>query len=142
MQFWHERGCAIVSFEGVYDADEALLTVDKALAVNPPAKGLLLDLTESVSFRKRSSEDLRHIASYLSDRRELFGSCLATVGRSDLAYGLLRMGTVFTAELGIVAEAFRSRDKALDWLRTPPEERPEKLEGAVPPVRRDEAADR
>lgn len=142
LHFWHERGCALVSFEGEYDADEALRTIDRALAVHPPAAGLLLDLTDSVSFRKRSSEDLRYIATFLSDRRQLFGSCLAAVGRSDLSYGLLRMGTVFTADHGIVAEAFRTREKALDWLRAPADQRAEKVEGAPAPPGRDEAADR
>ena len=142
LHFWRERGCAIVSFEGEYDAGEALRSIDAALAETPAAAGLLLDLTDSVSFRKRSSEDLRHIATFLSQRRELFGSCLAAVGRSDLTYGLLRMGTVFTTEHGIEAEAFRSRERALDWLKAPVTERADLLENSAPPPRHNEAEDR
>ena len=126
LHYWRERGCAIVSFEGEYDAAAALREIDNALAVEPPPGGLLLDLTDSVSFRKRSAEDLRQIAAFLSARRTRFGSVVATVGHTDLAFGLLRMATVFTAEHGIVAEAYRTRARALAWLCAPPEERQEK----------------
>jgi hypothetical protein len=116
LRFWNERDCAVVVFEGTYDAQKALDMIDEALNASPPAKGLLLDLSESVSFRRRSADDLRHIASFLSDRRERFGSRVATVASTDLAYGLLRMSTVFVTERGLTNEAFRTRTEAIDWL--------------------------
>ncbi|MDB4888142.1 MAG: hypothetical protein JWN79_3580 [Gemmatimonadetes bacterium] len=103
-------------FEGTYDAKAALAVVDEALRTSPPALGLLLDLSASASLRDRSSDDLRGVATFLSSRRAMFGSRLATVGLSDLAYGLLRMVTVFASEHGIENEAFRSRDEAVAWL--------------------------
>lgn len=119
VRFWTERGCAVVAFEGSYDAAEALQVVDEALHASPSITGLLLDLSQSESFRSRSADDLRGIAGFLSNRRELFSSRLATVGRSDLAYGLLRMGTVFASEYGIQTETFRTRAEALAWLCVP-----------------------
>lgn len=115
-RFWVERGCALVAFEGTYAASEALTVIDAGLRTDAPVTGLLLDLTESESFRTRSADDLREVAMFLSSRRTLFGSRLATVGRSDLAYGLLRMGTVFATTHGLVNEAFRTREEAVAWL--------------------------
>ena len=118
IQFWRESGCVIVTFEGTYDAQAGLAVIDEALRAESGASGLLLDLSDSMSFRTRSAEDLRGIAAFLSTRRSLFHSRLATVASSDLAYGLLRMGTVFSSDQGIDSAAFRSRDEAVAWLCT------------------------
>ena len=121
LTFSTERGCTTVIFEGDYEAESALGTIDEALKATGPTTGLLLDLSDSTSFRQRSAEDLRGIASFLSTRRALFGSRMATVGQSDLAYGLLRMGTVFCSEQGIETATFRSRAEAVEWLCRPRE---------------------
>lgn len=116
-RFWRERGVAIVAFEGTYQPDEALSAIEDALAAGQPdPAGLLLDLSESESFRGRSTEGLRRVAAFLAQRRDRFAHRLATVGASDLAYGLLRMGMVFTSDQGIESEVFRSRAEAMEWL--------------------------
>jgi hypothetical protein len=130
VRFWRERGCALVAFDGTYDGAAALAVIDEALRASPPAVGLLLDLSASESFRGRSSDDLRGIATFLSSRRALFGARLATVGRSDLSYGLLRMGTVFVSQHGIETEVFRSREEAVAWLCNPAVPAPEAIEPA------------
>lgn len=116
-RYWRERGCVVVVFEGSYRVDVALDSIASALAEDPaPSAGLLLDLSESESFRARSSDALRLVADFLALRRDRFASHLATVGTSDLTYGLLRMGEVFASEHGLVSQTFRTRDEALDWL--------------------------
>jgi len=118
LRFWREQGCAVVSFEGTYEPQAGLGAIEEALDAEPePALGLLLDLTDSESFRGRSTDGLRVVAQFLSTRRDRFGSRLATVGGSDLAYGLLRMGTVFAADKGIESAVFRTRAEALAWLQ-------------------------
>jgi hypothetical protein len=117
LQYGRERGCVIVSFEGSYRMDEALEAIAAALGEpGEPAEGLLLDLSDSESFRARSTDGLRQVAEFLATRRECFSSRLATVGTSDLAYGLLRIGEVFASDRGIMVQAFRTRDEALAWL--------------------------
>lgn len=104
-------------FEGVYAPDDAFEAIDAALDLSESvAKGLLLDLTASRSFRDRSAAGLRRVAEFLASRRERFSSRLATVGASDLAFGLLRMGMVFTSDQGIETEVFRTHEEALAWL--------------------------
>jgi hypothetical protein len=99
LQYGRERGCVIVSFEGSYRMDEALEAIAAALGEpGEPADGL------------------RQVAEFLATRRECFSSRLATVGTSDLAYGLLRIGEVFASDRGIMVQAFRTRDEALAWL--------------------------
>ena len=105
-------------FEGVYAPEDAFAAIDGALDLSDAvAAGLLLDLTASRSFRDRSAPGLRRVAEFLATRRARFSSRLATVGASDLAFGLLRMGMVFTSDQGIETEVFRTHEEALVWLR-------------------------
>ena len=119
LRFWREHGCAVVVFQGTYETQTGLAGIDEALAADDePALGLLLDLTDSESFRGRSTDGLRAVAQFLSTRRDRFSRRLATVGGSDLAYGLLRMATVFATDKGIESAAFRTREEALAWLQS------------------------
>jgi hypothetical protein len=116
-RFWREQGCAVVVFEGTYLPEAALEAIEAALdESDEPVTGLLLDLSESASFRGRSTDGLRKVVQFLATRRDRFSSRLATVGESDLAFGLLRMGMVFASDQGITNEAFRVREDALAWL--------------------------
>lgn len=115
---WRDQDYAIVVFEGQYQPSSALDVIDAALGSDgPPVRGLLLDLTDSESFRARSSEGLRSVAQFLASRRERFGGRLAVVGAGDLVFGLLRMGMVFVSNHDIVGEVFRDRESALTWLK-------------------------
>lgn len=115
---WREQEYAIVVFEGQYEPSSALDMIDAALGTDgPPVRGLLLDLSESGSFRTRSADGLRMVAEFLASRRERFGGRLAVVGAGDLVFGLLRMGMVFVSDHDIVGEVFRDRDEALGWLK-------------------------
>ena len=115
---WREGDYGLVVFEGEYEASYALVVIDEAVGTSgPPLRGLLLDLTESNSFRSRSAHGLRTVAQFLASRQERFSRRLALVGGTDLAYGLLRMGIVYVSDQGIHGEVFRDRDRALAWLR-------------------------
>jgi hypothetical protein len=106
-----------VNFEGSYRMGDALEAIAAALGEpGEPAVGLLLDLSDSESFRARSTDALREVVEFLATQRARFSSRLATVGTSDLAYGLLRIGEVFAGDRGITAQSFRTRDEALAWL--------------------------
>jgi hypothetical protein len=117
LHYWREGGLAVVRYEGTYEAHAALRAIDEVLAESDDAAaGLLLDLSASESFITRSSAELRTIAQFLAERRERFSSRVAAVGESDLTFGMLRMGMVYVADLGMATEAFRSREKAMAWL--------------------------
>lgn len=117
-RYWKEENYAIVVFEGEYEPAFALQVIGEAVGSDgPPMRGLLLDLTDSESFRSRSADGLRLVAQFLSSKRERFGSRLAVVGAGDLAFGLLRMGMVFASDRDIVGEVFRDRGLALTWLK-------------------------
>ena len=109
-----------MEFTGRYEAEAALVVINEALdADDARVSGLLLDLTESESFRERSADGLRHVAQFLASRRDRFSFRLACVGTTDLAYGLLRMGMVYATDQGVETEVFRTRDEALRWLSRP-----------------------
>lgn len=78
---------------------------------------LLVDATKSESLGERSPAEVRAVAEYLGPyRKRVRGRCAVVVG-SDLHFGLSRMGSAFSDNVGVDAQVFRSVPEALAWLR-------------------------
>jgi hypothetical protein len=95
---------------GEYSMDDIPKTILNALADSscPANSSILVDLSESRSIYKRSSEDVIIMARSLVPLGKRFNNRIALVAPNDLQYGLMRMGTSFSEELGMTAEVFRT----------------------------------
>ena len=109
---------AVVTASGRYEMSELRDGVDSALAAfgGERASGLLVDLSGSQVMPDRSSQDLQAMAYFLASRAEQFAQRLAMVTSTDLAYGMMRMGTVVVESQGVAARVFRDRGAAMTWL--------------------------
>lgn len=113
-----EANIVIIEMIGEYSMDNIPRTILNSLAdSNCPANpSLLVNLSESLSINKRSSEDVITMARSLVSLGKRFNNRIALVAANDLQYGLMRMGAVFSEELGMEVEIFRAFAKARQWL--------------------------
>jgi hypothetical protein len=113
-----EGGAAVIRFDGSYEITDARTAIDAALALFPglPAFGLILDVSDSYAFTVRSSHQIRMMALYLALHGQRFSSRVVAVAPTELAYGLMRMGSVTAAEHGIVGMVVRDYASACAWL--------------------------
>ncbi|MDE3058886.1 MAG: hypothetical protein KGJ59_13110 [Bacteroidota bacterium] len=77
---------------------------------------LLINLSESQSIYKRSSEEVKTMARFIASQGKRFNNRVALVAPDDLPFGLMRMSSVGSEERGIQAEVFRDFAKAWEWL--------------------------
>jgi hypothetical protein len=113
-----DRGVAVLEYEGTYQLAEAraVLTDVMSRYLHRPAAGLLLDFSRSESLHTRSADDVRTMAHFLTAFRDRYSRRVAAVAPSDLAYGLMRMGSVPIEEDGLAAHVSRDYESALRWL--------------------------
>ncbi len=94
-------------------------------ALNDPAcpkrVALFVDVTRSTSLAARSSEDIKRVAEFLGPYSDRIGGRCAVLATEDIHFGLSRMGSVYSAGVGVETRVFRDRDEALAWLKSPRE---------------------
>jgi hypothetical protein len=56
------------------------------------------------------------MAYFLASRAERYAQRLGMVAVTDLAYGMMRMGSAVAESQGIAARVFRDRASAMAWL--------------------------
>ena len=86
----------------------------------PEKVALLLDTTRSASLEKRSPQEIRRVAVFLEPYIGRIGGRCAVVARSDVHFGMSRMGSAHSAEVGVNAQIFRDPEAALAWLGVRP----------------------
>ena len=110
------QGILVVTVEGEYTPDE-FREVGSAGVKDPstpkPAR-VLLDAPGSSSLKDRSPQDLRATAAFFAALGDIHR--VAILATDDLTFGLMRMGSSFSDNLGLETNVFRSRDEAMDWL--------------------------
>ena len=84
------------------------------------AIGLLFDVSQSTSLRKRSADDLVAMAYFISAHAASFAKRVALVGFDDFPFGMMRMGQVTLRREGLTAEVFREESNARQWLLQTP----------------------
>jgi hypothetical protein len=113
-----DRGFPVVCATGEYEREDLHAALERAFASlrGQPSTGFVLDLSESASVRRRSAAEILSTFQMIVSSRLRYGSRLAVVARSDVGFGLMRMGLGRTGEHGLDGQAFRSYDQALAWL--------------------------
>jgi hypothetical protein len=108
----------VIEMVGECSMDDFRATVLNSLADSerPADSFLLIDLSESQSIYNRSSEDIRTMARFVASLGKWYNNRIALLAPDDLAYGLMRMGSVGSEERGIKSEVFRTFDEARNWL--------------------------
>jgi len=107
-----------LNLEGNYEPTDIIDQFLAALADPrcPETFFLLVDATQSESLDKRSPAEIRYVAEYLGPyRKRVRGRC-AVVARSGLHFGLSRMGSAYSDNVGVDAQVFQSAPEALEWL--------------------------
>lgn len=82
----------------------------------PEKVALLVDTTRSTSLEKRAPHEIGSVAEFLGPYVDRIGGRCAVVARSDVHFGMSRMGSVYSAGVGVDAQVFRSPESALAWL--------------------------
>jgi hypothetical protein len=113
-----DSNIVVLDMVGEYSVDDIPKTILNSLADAqcPATPFMLVNLSESMSIFKRSSEDVITMARSLVSLGKRFNNHIALVAPNDLQYGLMRMGSVFSEELGMKVEVFHTFDKARQWL--------------------------
>lgn len=113
------NGVLRLTMEGASSPADVAAAMDAAIAddARPELHGLLLDARASTTASKRSSAEIRLIAEDVARQADHFGGRLALLAKTDVVYGLMRMGEVWVQAGGRVSSrVFRDESEALAWL--------------------------
>ena len=83
----------------------------------PVRVSYLVDVTRSEAMKKRSPEEIRHVAEALGPFADRVGGRCAVIAPEGLLFGLSRMGSVYSSGVGVDAQIFKDEASALEWLR-------------------------
>ena len=113
-----EGDIAIVAPDGEYDVRELPSAFEGALSsfAAGSARGLMLDLSRSQSLGDRAAQDVRNMDYFVASFSDQYGTRFAMVAPFDLAFGLVRLGSVITGSHGVATRVFREYDVAMEWL--------------------------
>lgn len=108
----------LMRMAGKYAASDIRKAILEALgdARAPSGAVLLFDLRESTSLGERTADEVREMARFLAAHGKRFSNRLAMVTADNLAFGLMRLGSVTANSGGVDAEVFREMDAARRWL--------------------------
>ena len=103
---------------GEYEPEEVTGGFRAAIedASSPKRVALLLDVTQSLSLKRRTPDEIRYVAEFLGPYAERIGGRCAVVVGTTLAYGFSRLGSAYTERIGVESEIFHDSDSALAWL--------------------------
>ena len=113
-----ESGIALVHLAGTYTTADLRETVQALLAdpACPEKPMLLLDSRASQVIQDRSGKDMQEVAGALQLIAARIGRKLAMVAGSEVACGLLRLGSGYAAQAGVEPAVFRDLASARAWL--------------------------
>jgi len=107
-----------MNLAGTYDPEdvvrEFLAALSDPACPNPVA--LLVDVTRSESLGTRSPSQIRYVAEFLGPYAKRINGRCAVIAAEDLHFGLGRMGSVYSENVGIEAAIFRQEADARRWL--------------------------
>jgi hypothetical protein len=107
-----------MSLDGECPPDEVIQTFHEAMddPAAPPQFGLFLDVRNSTSLAKRSTQEIIRVAEHLGPHKDRVRRC-AVLATEQVHFGLSRLGAVYSETAGVMTSVFRDRDEALKWLR-------------------------
>ena len=115
-----EGDLARMNFEGHYEPQD-IVDAFQAVIADPRCPEefyMLVDTTKSESLGKRSPADIRYVAEYLGPYRKRIHGRVAIIARSGLHFGLSRMGSAYSDNVGVSADVFLTAPDAVEWLRS------------------------
>ena len=107
-----------LTLSGTYEPQDIVSEFQAALAdpLCPDPVSLLVDVTRSESLADRHPSQIRYVAEFLGPyAKRIQGRC-AVVAVEDLHFGLGRMGSVYSENVGVEAVIFRDPNEARRWL--------------------------
>jgi hypothetical protein len=112
-----ESSILVIEMVCEYSLDEIHQTILNALADSdrPARSCLLINLTESQRIYKRFQSELQSVAKFLASLADRFNNRIAFVSLKDLSYGLARMISVGSEDIGIKTAVFRTIAEARKW---------------------------
>jgi hypothetical protein len=84
----------------------------------PNPAPLLVDVSASESLATRPAEEIRMVAQFLGPYAARIGGRCAVVAPAAVQFGLSQMGAVHAERVGVTVQAFRTREQALQWLKS------------------------
>ena len=108
----------VIELADKYSMEDIPVTILHSLADSkcPGNPFILIDLSVSKSIFNRSTDDVIKMAHSLGSLAERFNRRIALVAPEDFSYGLMRMGSAFSAMVGFEPEVFRTYADARKWL--------------------------
>lgn len=85
----------------------------------PPRVALLVDVSQSESLATRPTDEIRMVAEFLGPYADRIGGRCAMIAAPAVQFGLSQMGAVFSERVGVATGVFRTREEAVEWLKTP-----------------------
>ena len=120
VQYSIREGILTMEFIGLYEPQDVVRQFLEAL--NDPAcpdpVALLVDVSRSESLATRPADEIRKVAEFLGPYAGRIGGRCAVVAPADVQFGLSQMGAVHSERVGVGAQVFRTRDEALQWLKS------------------------
>ena len=111
-------GVLVVTVDGDFTPGELSRAGERGLASDdvPSPVAVLLDMSGAAGLETKSQDDLRLTGEFFGERQDVL-TRVAVLTPSDVAYGLLDIGTAFATSAGIQSRPFRDRAEATKWLR-------------------------
>jgi hypothetical protein len=116
-----------VEMVGSYSLEEAISQLITAVTDPrcPTPVKLVLDVSRSDTLATRPTEDIKRVAELAGPYRDRIGRRVAVVAEKDVHFGLSRLGSVYSQDVGVDAQVFRTQEEALAWLGVNPAPNPE-----------------
>ncbi len=121
VSFSYDGRIVVVRMVGDYTTAELRQVVLQSLddPASPPKPMMLFDLRESTAIQKRSANEVKEMARFLASIGHRFAHRAALVASTDVAFGLMRLGSSLVADGGPTPGVFRDVEAARAWLLDP-----------------------
>lgn len=111
-----------MEFIGKSEPDDVIEAFEAAMkdpaCPNPAA--LLVDVSRSETLATVPVADIRRVAEHLGPFSARVGGRAAVVASSDVHFGLSRLGSVYSQNVGVEVQVFRDLESAAVWLGVNP----------------------
>jgi hypothetical protein len=118
VRYRYDSNIVVIELVDEYSMDDLRMTVLRSLddPVCPANSFLIINLTESRSIYKRSTDDIKSMAHFVASLGNRFNGRIALVAPGYLPYGLMRMSSVGSEDRQITSEVFRTFAEARKWI--------------------------
>ena len=111
-----------MEFVGQYEPEDIIRQFMAAMSdpACPNPASLLVDVTRSEILATAPVAEIRRVAEFLGPYAARIGGRCAVVAASDVHFGLSRLGSVYSDNVGVEVQVFRDLEGAAAWLGVNP----------------------